>query len=83
MIELKAPPKKEGKEEEEVVTKLPWESGALLLLNEIPSIVRTMVAEMAEDIVQKEGLTKVTHERFIELMKEYAPKDVMDRIEKD
>ena len=83
MIELKAPPKKEGKEEEEVVTKLPWESGALLLLNEIPSIVRTMVAEMAEDIAQKEGLTKVTHERFIKLMEEYAPKDVMDRIEKE
>ena len=83
MIELKAPPKKEGKEEAEVVTKMPWESGALLLLNEIPSIVRTMVAEMAEDIVQKEGLPKVTHERFIALMKEYAPKEVMERIERE
>ena len=38
---------------------------------------------MAEDIVQKEGLTKVTHARFIELMKEYAPKEVMERIERE
>ena len=52
-------------------------------LNETPSFVRSRVAEMAEDIVQKEGLTKVSHERFIKLMEEYAPKDVMDRIERD
>jgi len=29
------------------------------------------------------SLASETHERFIELMKEYAPKDVMDRIERD
>ena len=34
-------------------------------------------------VLTKEGLTKVTHERFIELMKEYAPKEVIERIEKE
>jgi len=82
MIELKPPPKA-GEQENEVETKLAWEEGALQALNEIPSYVRTMVVEMTEDIVQKEGLNEVTCERFLNLMKEYAPKDVMDRFESE
>ncbi len=59
---------------EEIKTKLEWEKKALQVLNEIPSYVRTMVVEMTEDIVQKEGVNKVTHDRFVSLIKEYAPK---------
>lgn len=80
MIELKPPPKTErGKEK--IKTKLEWEKKALQALNEIPSYVRTMVVEMTEDIVQKEGVNKVTHDRFVRLIKEYAPKDVLERFE--
>lgn len=78
MIELKAPPKKE---EGKVKTRLPWDEKALEALNEIPHYVQTMVAEMAEDIVQKEGADRMTYERFLQMMKEYAPKEVMERFE--
>lgn len=80
MIELKPPPRVR-EQENEFTTKLAWEEEALQALNEIPSYVRAMVAEMTEDIVQKEGLNKVTYERFFNLMKEYAPKEVLDRFE--
>jgi ABC-type microcin C transport system permease subunit YejB len=40
-----------------------------------------MVAEMVEDLVTKEGRDTVTHERFMQLMKEYAPSDVLERFE--
>ena len=79
MIELKPPPKDKRKEEVEINFKLEWEKGALLALNEITPFVRTMVVEMAEDIVQKEGSSRMTHERFLDLMREYAPKEVMER----
>jgi len=80
IIEHKPPPQ-EGRGEEEIRTKLAWEEKALQALQEIPSFVRVMVVEMTEDIVQKEGADKVTHDRFIKLVKEYAPKDMLDRFE--
>jgi flavin reductase (DIM6/NTAB) family NADH-FMN oxidoreductase RutF len=73
------PPFKEG--EETIKTKLQWEDDALQLLTEIPSFVQQMVAEMVEDLVTKEGSDIVTHERFVQLMKEYAPSDVLERFE--
>ena len=78
MIEHQPPPK-EG--EETIKTKLHWEDDALKLLTEIPSFVQQMVAEMVEDLVTKEGSDIVTHERFVQLMKEYAPSDVLERFE--
>jgi hypothetical protein len=78
MIEHQPPPK-EG--EETIKTKLQWENDALQLLTEIPSFVQQMVAEMVEDLVTKEGSDIVTHERFVQLMKEYAPSDVLERFE--
>ena len=75
------PPPKEG--EEAIKVKLHWEDDALQMLTEIPSFVQQMVAEMVEDLVTKEGSDTVTHERFVQLMKEYAPSDVLDRFEKE
>lgn len=78
MIELKPPPKEEVIDEE-IKTKLEWEEGALKALQAVPSFVREMVVEMTEDVVQKEGADKVTHDRFMRLVKEYAPDDVLER----
>jgi flavin reductase (DIM6/NTAB) family NADH-FMN oxidoreductase RutF len=80
MIEHQPPPK-EG--EEAITLKLEWEEEALRMLSEIPSFVQQMVAEMVEDLVGKEGSDIVTHERFVQLMKEYAPGEVLDRFEKE
>jgi len=73
------PPPKEG--EEAIKVRLHWEDDALQMLTEIPSFVHQMVAEMVEDLVTKEGSDIVTHERFVQLMKEYAPSDVLERFE--
>ena len=54
---------------------------ALQMLAEIPSFVQQMVAEMVEDLVTKEGSDTVTHERLMQLMKEYAPSEVLERFE--
>ncbi|MCX5904766.1 MAG: flavin reductase [Proteobacteria bacterium] len=78
MIEHQPPPK-EG--EEAITLKLEWDEEALRMLSEIPSFVQQMVAEMVEDLVTKEGSDAVTHERFIQLMKEYAPGEVLERFE--
>jgi flavin reductase (DIM6/NTAB) family NADH-FMN oxidoreductase RutF len=76
MLELQPPPKEEGYK-----TKLLWEDKALQALQKIPSSVRSMVVEMAEEIVQKEGTHTMTHERFMQMVREYAPKDVLERFE--
>ena len=81
VIELKSFQKSEEEPGIEIKTKLEWEDKALEVANEIPSTVRTMVVEMVEDLTQKEGFKRVTHENFLNLMKQYAPKDVMDRLE--
>ena len=81
MIKLKAPPKSKDEEDIEIPMKLEWEEKALKALNQIPSYVRTMVVEMVEDLVQKEGFKRVTYENFSSLMKQYAPQDVMKRFE--
>lgn len=73
------PPPKEG--EEAIKIKLVWEDDALQLLAEIPTFVQQMVATMVEDLVAKEGSDTVTHERFMQLMKEYAPSEVLERFE--
>jgi flavin reductase (DIM6/NTAB) family NADH-FMN oxidoreductase RutF len=80
MIELKPPPEEDAAGVETKM-KLEWEEGALQALEEIPSAIREMVVEMAEDIVQKEGAKKVTTDRYMKLVEEYAPKDVQDRFE--
>jgi flavin reductase (DIM6/NTAB) family NADH-FMN oxidoreductase RutF len=73
------PPPKEG--EETIKIMLQWEDDALQLLTEIPSFVQQMVAEMVEDLVKKEGSDTVTHERLMQIMKEYAPSEVLERFE--
>ena len=66
-----------------IKTKLEWDDKALQAINKMPSFVRTMVVEMVEDILQKDGFKRVAYENFLSLMKQYAPKDVMDRFEAD
>ena len=83
MVELKAPPKSGEEENGQIETKLEWDDKALQAINEIPSSARTMVVEMVEDLVQKDGFKRVTYENFLSLMKQYAPTDVMDRFETD
>jgi flavin reductase (DIM6/NTAB) family NADH-FMN oxidoreductase RutF len=78
MIEHQPPPK-EG--EEAIKITLAWEDDALQMLAEIPSFVQQMVAEMVEDLVTKEGRDTVTHERLMQLMKEYAPSEVLERFD--
>lgn len=46
---------------------------------DVPSAIREMVVEMSEDIVKKEGADRVTYERYMKLVEEYAPKDVQER----
>ena len=75
------PPPKEG--EEAIKIMLNWDEDSLRLLAEIPSFVQQMVAEMVEALVQKEGSDTVSGERFMQLMKEYAPKEVLDRFDKE
>ena len=81
VIELKSFKKSADEPGVEIKTKMEWDDKALEAINEIPSYVRTMVVEMVEDLVQKEGFKRVTHENFLSLMKQYAPQDVMGRIE--
>jgi ABC-type microcin C transport system permease subunit YejB len=40
-----------------------------------------MVVEMSEDIVKEEGADKMTYERYMKLIEEYAPPDMMERFE--
>ena len=81
VVELKSFKKTAEEPGVEIKTKLEWDEKAFETINEIPSYVRTMVVEMVEDLIQKEGFKRVTYENFLSLMKQYAPQDVMDRIE--
>ena len=81
VVQLKSFKKSAEEPGVEIKTKLEWDDKALEATNEIPSYVRTMVVEMVEDLIQKEGFKRVTYENFLSLMKQYAPQDVMDRIE--
>jgi flavin reductase (DIM6/NTAB) family NADH-FMN oxidoreductase RutF len=83
MIELQSPPESGKDGNGEIETKLEWDDKALQAINEIPSSARTMVVEMVEDLVQKEGFKRVNYENFLNLMKQYAPTDVMKRFETD
>jgi flavin reductase (DIM6/NTAB) family NADH-FMN oxidoreductase RutF len=80
MHELKPPPK-EDNAKGEIKTRMPWDDEALKALMDIPSAIREMVVEMSEDIVRKEGAERVTYERYMKLVEEYAPKDVQERFE--
>jgi len=80
MHELKPPPK-EDNAKGEIKTRMPWDDEALKALMDIPSAIREMVVEMSEDIVKKEGAERVTYERYMKLVEEYAPKDVQERFE--
>ena len=73
MIELKSFKKSEQEPGVEIKTKLEWDDKALEAVNEIPSYVRTMVVEMVEDLIQKDGFKRVAYENFLSLMKQYAP----------
>jgi hypothetical protein len=42
-----------------------------------------MVIEMSEDVISKEGADKVTYERYMKLVEEYAPKDLQNRFDED
>ena len=78
MHELKPPPK-EDEAGEEIKTGMPWDEKALKALRQIPSAIREMVVEMSEDIVKEEGEDRVTYERYMKLVEEYAPEDVQER----
>ena len=78
MHELKPPPKEESAGDE-IKTGMPWDEKALKALQQIPSAIREMIVEMAEDIVKKEGADRVTYERYMKLVEEYAPEDVLER----
>ena len=60
---------------------MPWDKKALQSLKQVPSAIRSMVVEMSEDIVKKEGADKMTYERYMKLIEEYAPPDMMERFE--
>jgi flavin reductase (DIM6/NTAB) family NADH-FMN oxidoreductase RutF len=76
--ELKPPPKEE-ETGEAIKTEMPWDEEALKALRDIPSAIRAMVVEMSEDIIKKEGADRVTYERYMKLVEEYAPPDLQDR----
>ncbi len=78
--ELKPAPK-DAAPGEKIKTGMPWDAKALEALQDVPSALRAMVVEMAEDIIQKEGAATVTGERFQKLVAEYAPPDTMERFE--
>ncbi len=80
MHELKPPPK-EDTVEEKIKTKIPWDEEALKELLNVPSAIREMVVEMSEDIVKNEGNDRVTYERYMKIVEEYAPKVVQERFE--
>ncbi|NOQ86037.1 MAG: hypothetical protein GQ554_04045 [Deltaproteobacteria bacterium] len=78
--ELKPPPKNK-KMQGEIKTGMPWDKKALQSLKQVPSAIRSMVVEMSEDIVKEEGADKMTYERYMKLIEEYAPPDMMERFE--
>ena len=80
MHELKPPPKDTDKQDE-IKTGMPWDAKALQSLKQVPAAIRSMVVEMSEDIVKNEGADKVTYERYMKLVAEYAPPDLMERFE--
>jgi len=81
-IELKPPPREE-ETGDTIKTSIPWEKEALKALQAVPSAIREMIVEMAEDIVKNEGAYTVTHERYMKSVEEYAPNNVMERFEQD
>jgi flavin reductase (DIM6/NTAB) family NADH-FMN oxidoreductase RutF len=62
----------------QIKTGMPWDEKALAGLMRIPPDIRDMVVEMSEDIIRQEGADRVTLERYLKLIEEYAPPDVQD-----
>jgi hypothetical protein len=62
----------------QIKTGMPWDEKALAGLIQIPPDIREMVVEMSEDIIRQEGADRVTLERYLKLIEEYAPPDVQD-----
>ncbi len=81
MHELKPPPRKDN--EEEIKTGMEWAPEALKGLRNVPAAIRQMVIEMSEDVISKEGADKVTYERYMKLLEEYAPNDLQNRFNED
>jgi flavin reductase (DIM6/NTAB) family NADH-FMN oxidoreductase RutF len=81
MHTLKSPPDQES--EEELKTGMEWDPEAFKGLQNVPVALRQMVVEMSEDVISKEGADKVTYERYLKLVEEYAPKDLQNRFDED
>jgi flavin reductase (DIM6/NTAB) family NADH-FMN oxidoreductase RutF len=80
MHELNPPPK-EDKAQAKIKTGIPWDEKAIKALLDVPSAIREMVVEMSEDLVKQEGGEKMTYERYMKIVEEYAPKDVQEHFE--
>jgi flavin reductase (DIM6/NTAB) family NADH-FMN oxidoreductase RutF len=78
--EVQAPPK-EDEIRYTVQMNLEWEAGALEALEAVPMFVRSMVVEMAEQLVEDEGGDTVTDARFKKMTDDYTPPSLMDRID--
>jgi flavin reductase (DIM6/NTAB) family NADH-FMN oxidoreductase RutF len=78
--EVQAPPQEE-EIRYSVKMNLEWEPEALKTLEEVPMFVRSMIIEMAEQIVEGEGGTVVTDKRFKKMQDDYTPPSMMDRID--
>jgi flavin reductase (DIM6/NTAB) family NADH-FMN oxidoreductase RutF len=82
MLALKPPPKDDAPEEE-IKTSMDWDPKAFKELQDIPAAIRQMVVEMSEDLISEEGADKVTYERYMKLVEEFAPKDLQNRFDED
>jgi flavin reductase (DIM6/NTAB) family NADH-FMN oxidoreductase RutF len=60
-------------------TRLSWDAAALEGLEQVPDFVRQIVVDTVEEAATKEGRDQVTHALFMELLKKYAPPDVLER----
>ena len=78
--EVQSPPQEE-EIRYSVKMNLEWEPGALTKLQDVPIFVRSMVVEMAEQIIAEEGSDIITAERFQRLIDKYTPPELMDRID--
>jgi flavin reductase (DIM6/NTAB) family NADH-FMN oxidoreductase RutF len=75
------PPPKEDEIHYAVQMNLEWEAEALKMLEEVPMFVRSMIVEMAEQIVENEGDNIVTKKRFKKMQDDYTPPSMMDRFD--
>ncbi|MFC1592008.1 flavin reductase family protein [Thermodesulfobacteriota bacterium] len=70
-------PRKKSKES--FSTSMPWDDDSLAGLEQVPDFVRQIVVERLEEEARELGLSQVTYESFLKLLKEYAPPDILER----